>query len=112
MRRLITWTILAMLLMIGCPGFAVVLASDAGMAVCFLLFYAIDPIFSVVCGVFAGGNIKQLWMLPILVSVLFLAGVWLFFDMGESVFLLYSGCYLILGTLAMLISAFVMKEKR
>ena len=40
-----------------------------------------------VCGVFAGKNIQQLWALPIIAAGLFLAGAWLFFEMGEMTFL-------------------------
>ena len=112
MRKLITWTMLAMLLMIGCPWLAVEFAGSVGMAICFILFFAVNPLFSVVCGAFAGKNIKQLWVLPILTAGLFLAGAWLFFEMGEIAFLVYCGCYLIIGIIAMLISAFMNKRKQ
>ncbi len=112
MKRLITWTMIAILLMVGCPWLAVAFAGSAGMAICFLLFYAVYPMFFAVCGVFAGKNIKQLWALPIIVAGLFLVGVWLFFETGERAFLLYCGCYLTIGIVAMLISAFVYKRKQ
>ena len=112
MKKLIFWMLLILFLMIGCPWLAVEFAGSAGMAVCFILFFAINPVFSAVCGIFAGKNIKQLWILPIITAVLFQAGTWLFFDMGETAFLLYAGCYLIIGIIAMLISAFVSKRKR
>ena len=107
MKPFMTWTILAILLMIGCPWLAVEFAGSAGMAVCFILFFAVNPLFSVVCGAFAGKNIRQLWTLPIITAGSFLAGVWLFFEMGEPAFLLYGGCYLMIGMIAMLISAFM-----
>lgn len=112
MKKLTVWTLLAMFLMIGCPWLAVELAGSAGMAVCFILFFAINPIFSAVCGVFAGEDIKRLWSLPIIAAGLFLVGVWMFFEMGETAFLLYCGCYLMIGIIAMLISAFVNKRKK
>ncbi len=112
MKKLIAWTISALILMIGFPWLAVAFAGSAGMAICFLLFYAINPLFSVVCGAFAGQNIKQLWALPIITAGLFLVGAWLFFELGETAFLLYCICYLIIGIVAMLISAFVNKRKQ
>ena len=112
MKKLITWTILAILLMIGCPWFSVEFAGSAGMAICFVLFFAINPMFSAFCGVSAGKDIKRLWSLPIITAVLFLVGVWLFFEMGEPAFLLYCGSYLIIGMIAMSISAFVNKKKQ
>jgi len=112
MKKLLGWTMLATLLMIGCPLLAVEFAGSAGMAVSLILFFAVDPLFSAVCGVFAGKDIKQLWALPIITAGLFLAGVWMFFEIGETAFLLYCGCYLIIGIIAMLISAFVNKRKQ
>jgi len=109
MKKLITWTIFTVLLMIGCPWLAVTFAGTNGMAICFLLFFAVNPIFAAVCGVFAGTNIKQLWPLPIIAAVLFLAGVWLFFEMGEPAFLLYAGGYLMIGIVTMLISTTINK---
>ena len=107
MKPLIFWSILAMLLMIGCPWLAATFAGSAGMAVCLLLFFGVNPIFSAVCGVFAGKDIKRLWPLPIVVAGLFLAGAWLFFAMGETAFLLYCVCYLMIGMIAMLMRSFL-----
>lgn len=110
-KKIIIWTVSALILMIGLPWIAVTFAGSAGMAICFLLFFVINPLYAAVCGAFAGRNIKQLWALPVITSVLFLAGSWLFFEMGENVFWLYCGCYLIIGVIAMLISFFINKRK-
>lgn len=112
MKKLIAWVISAVILMIGFPWLAVTFAGSAGMAICFILFFAINPLYSAVCGAFSGKAIKQLWALPIITAGLFLAGAWLFFEMGETAFLLYCGCYLVIGIVSMLISAFVHKRKQ
>ncbi len=112
MKKILAWTIFAIILMIGCPWLAVEFAGNAGMAVCFILFFAVNPLFSMVCGVFAGKDIKQLWALPVITAGLFLAGTWLFFEIAETAFLLYCGCYLIIGIISMLISALVNKRKQ
>lgn len=112
MKKSMIWTISAMILMIGVPWLAVTFAGSAGMAICFILFFAINPLFSAICGVFAGKSIRQLWALPIITVGLFLAGAWLFFDMGETAFLLYAGCYLAIGMIAMLLSLLVKRMKR
>ena len=83
---------------------------DAGMAVCFLLFFAVNPLYSVLIGVFAGKDVKHLWSLPVISAVLFLIGTWIFFDMGETAFILYAAVYLIIGIMAMLISMFIRKK--
>ena len=112
MKKLIWWTISALILMIGFPWLAVEFAGSGGMAVCFILFYAINPLFAVFCGVSAGRNIKKLWMLPMITAVLFLTGAWLLFELYETAFLLYGGCYLAIGIAAMLISALINQRKR
>ena len=110
MKRLISWAALSVLLMIGGPWLALQLAGWNAMGVCFLLFYAVNPVFCAVCGGFSGRHIKQLWPLPILAAALYLAGVWIFFELGEPAFLWYAGGYLIIGVLAMLVSAWIKKK--
>ena len=107
MKKITAWSVSAALLMIGGPWIALKFAGWNAMGVCFILFFAINPVFSAVCGIFAGQSIRRLWVLPVITAVLFLAGVWLFFDWGEPAFLIYAGGYLAIGTAAMLISSFV-----
>ncbi len=83
---------------------------DGGMAVCLLLFFAVNPFFSVVIGAFAGKDIRNLWVLPIIFAVFFVVGAWLFFDMGDPAFIIYASVYLALGAAAMLISGFIRKK--
>lgn len=104
--------LLSSAVMLGLPWLAVTFVpGDAGMAVCFLLFFAIDPVFSVICGVFAGKNAKKYWFQPILPPLFFLAGVWLLFAPGETAFLLYAAVYLLLSYLAMGVSAVFLSKK-
>lgn len=112
MKKLLSWSISAIILMLGLPWLIVTFAGDEGMSICFILFFAINPLFSIACGVSAGTSIKQLWALPIIAAGLFLAGAWLFFEIGETAFILYSACYLIISIISMLISALVNEQKR
>ena len=106
MRKTFFWIILSALIMIGLPWLAVALVKGPdGMAAVFLLFFAADPVWSVVQGIFAGREIRKRWFLPPLCPMFFLTGVWLFFDPGETAFLLYAAVYLVLGLAAMLVSA-------
>lgn len=112
-KGLVIWLMVSIVIMLLFPFLAVTFVkADAGMAVCFILFYAVNPVYSVVIGVFAGKDIKRLWSLPIISSILFLAGTWILFDMGEMAFIIYAVVYLILGMLAMLISMFISKKTR
>ena len=67
---------------------------------------------NVVTGIFAGKDMKHLWSLPVISAVLFLIGTWVFFEMGETAFILYAVVYLVLGIAAMLISMFIRKKSK
>lgn len=102
------WFVSSAIIMLLLPWAAVTFVKgDGGMAACFILFFVVNPIYSVTAGAFAGRNSKQLWLLPVLSAILFLAGTWILFDMGETAFILYAAVYLLLGYAAMLISAFI-----
>lgn len=81
------------------------------MAVCMMLFFAVNPLYSVALGILAGKRCKELWLQPIFATLLFLAGAWLFLDMGETAFLLYAGVYLALGLIFMWICALIARKK-
>ncbi len=104
-KKLMFWVAVSAAVMIAFPGLiAAFVKNDAGMAACLLLFFLVNPIYSLVVGVFAGKDSKQLWSLPVISAVFFLSGTWIFIDRGEIAFILYAGVYLVLGLLAMLVS--------
>ena len=110
-KNIILWMAASAVVMLAFPWIAVTFVKgDAGMAVCFLLFFALNPLYSVIFGVFAGKDMKHLWSLPIVSAALFLIGTWIFFDMGEMAFILYAVVYLVLGIVAMLISMIIRKK--
>ncbi len=105
MKKNFNWAVGSAIVMLLLPWAAVsFLPGDAGMAVCFLLFYAVNPVCSVAAGVSAGKNPKALWMRPVLPAVFFLAGAWTFFDLWEIAFVFYAGVYLTIGMISMLFS--------
>ncbi len=110
-RNILLWLAASAAVMLALPWAAVTFVkSDAGMAVSLLLFFAVNPLYSVMLGAFAGKDIRRLWSFPVVLAGLFLTGVWVFFDRGERAFILYAGVYLALGTAAMLISMFRKKK--
>ena len=110
-KNIILWLAASAVVMLAFPWLAVTFVKgDAGMVVCFLLFFAVNPLYSVIIGAFAGKDVKHLWSLPVISAVLFLIGTWIFFDMGETAFILYAVVYLVLGIVAMLISMFIRKK--
>lgn len=101
--QLIKWFLISAFIMLGLPWLAVTFApADAGMAICLLLFYIVNPMYSVVLGCIAGKDIRSLWILPLLSAILFWVGVAIFFTVSEPLFIIYAGIYLVLGETAML----------
>lgn len=89
-------------LMLLLPWLTVTLVKgDAGMGVCFLLFFAVDPVAVIAVGVFSGRDIRTTWFQPAALATFFLAGTWLAFSVSEPAFLLYAGVYLLLGYVTM-----------
>ncbi len=112
-KRTIIPLLIAALVALLLPWLAVTFAKgDNGMAVIFLLFFAVNPITAVLLGVFSGGNVRMAWFQPLLFAALFLLGTWVFFTMAEMAFVLYAAAYLILGYAAMLLTWCAAKRKR
>ena len=113
MKNNIICAICSAIVMIFLPWIAVTFVKgDSGMAVCFLLFIAINPLFSAAAGIFAGKNPESAWFQPIITAAMFLCGTWLFFDMKETAFLLYGAGYLIIGFAAMIITSIIIKQNK
>ena len=53
-----------------------------------------------------------MWNLPLVSSIAFLAGTWLFFDIKEVWFLVYAAVYLVIGLTAMGISRYIKKANK
>lgn len=91
--------LLSGIIMVLLPLLTVTLVKgDNGMAICFILFYVINPLFSI----YIGYTTNKL-ICPVVNSLLFLMGTWIFFDMGEIAFVYYAIVYLILGLITTLV---------
>ncbi len=74
-KNTILWMAASAVVMLAFPWLAVTFVKgDAGMAVCFLLFFAVNPVYSAIIGTFAGKDIRRLWSLPVISAMLFLIG--------------------------------------
>lgn len=108
---LIPWIAVSAAVALLLPWMAVTFAKgDAGMAACFLLFYAVNPFYAVIVGSYAGRDSMRLWSLPVIFAGMFLSGVWILFDMGEPDFMIYAAVYLVLGICAMAVSMLICKR--
>ncbi len=107
-KEFIKNVILSILVMFVLPLLVVLFAKpDAGMAMCFILFYAINPVYSVLLGVRCGKNINKLWIIPIISSIIYIISSWLLFEFKEIAFVIYGFIYLILSIFSMYIAYFV-----
>lgn len=112
-NKLILWTAVSVTVMLMLPWLTVsFVESDGAMAACCALLYGINPVYSLFSGIFAGKNISCLFGLPIFSAVLFLLGASFFSSVHKTAFLTYAVVYLLIGTCAMLVSAFVCKKHR
>ena len=101
---------LSALVMVGTPWAAVTFApGDWGMAACFLLFFGVNPLYSLLLGVWSGMDLKKHWFQPVVSAVLFLGGTWIFFDPGEMAFVYYCAVYLLISLAAMTLGKFLGK---
>ena len=85
------------------------IAQFTSFPLAFLLFFAINPMASVIIGILSGRNIRASWFHPIVLSILFLFGTWILFDVREFIF--YGVFYFILGCAAMLITSFIVRKR-
>ena len=110
-RIIITWIVVTVAVMFALPFAVARLASEcSGMALSMILFFIVNPVYSAILGFRCGRNIRQMWNLPFVSSIAFLAGTWMFFDIKEVWFIIYASVYLIIGWTAMGISKYLNKR--
>ena len=74
-RIIITWIAVTVAVMFALPFAVARLASEcSGMALCMILFFIVNPIYSTILGFRCGRNIRQMWNLPLISSIVFHAG--------------------------------------
>ena len=92
-----------LIVMLILPLVAVRIASsDAGMGLFIILFFAVNPFTVFVLSIMAGTDIKKLWWVPVLASLVFPVFFWIvIMDIVVDLFV-YSALYVVVGLLAMI----------
>lgn len=104
-NTMLFWLSTSLAVMFILPFMIARLASEcSGMALCMILFFIINPVYSAILGYRCGKDVKRMWNLPLVSAIAFLAGTWLFFDIKEPWFIVYAIVYLAIGWIAMGIS--------
>lgn len=102
------WLAITIAVMLLLPFAVVRLASEcSGMALCMILFFIINPLYSAILGYRCGKDVRRMWNLPLVSAIAFLAGTWIFFDIHELWFIAYAVVYLIIGYVALFISKYL-----
>ena len=100
-KKLLTAAALAFSAFLLIPYLSVTFAGSAGMAICFLLFFAADPLVCAIIGAMAGTQPRQLWWMPIAAA----AAMPLCFCLCVQEFVpelfIYAGFYLMIGLACM-----------
>ena len=107
-RAIIIWIAVTVAVLFVLPVCVARFASaDAVMALCMILFLIVNPLYSSILGYRCGRNIRQMWSLPLISSISFLVGTWLFFNIREVWFIIYAATYLAIGWVAMGINKYL-----
>ena len=98
-----TWILLgfSLFLFLICPLLTVLFDGMAGMAICLIQFFVVNPLFFIVEGLTCGLSLKQHWWLPPVSVIGYLIFSWVLFDFVETAFVTSAGLYLVAGVLAM-----------
>lgn len=112
MKKNLLYGLFSAAVMVLLPALAVAFApADAGMAVCLLLFFAVNPAYAATVGVLSGRCGKAMVFQPLVTAALFLVGSWLNFPPIDPVFWGYGAVYLALGYAAWGIAWLVQRKK-
>ena len=110
MKKILVHFLFIAIVMILVPFLVVTFAGSAGMLLCLVLFFVLNPIFSIFIGIWSGKNVKRAWYMPFVNAAFFLFSAWLLFDMGELAFVWYADFYLAVGYVVMGVTAFVYRD--
>ena len=112
-RTMTIWLAVTIVVMFLLPFAVARLASEcSGMALCMILFFIINPVYSAILGYHCGIDVERMWNLPLVSAIAFLAGTWIFFDIHELWFIAYAGIYLAIGYITMAVSRIINKRIR
>lgn len=112
-KSLIRSLIAIAIVMVVLPVAILFTPADTGMTLCMILFLAINPVFFLGLGIYAGEQVQEIWFVPLIAAGIYLVLSWLMFGLVAA-FLLYAAFYLVLGYGAMGIRWLIAKktEKR
>ena len=110
-KKIILWLITTAMIMIGLPILAVnYVPNDSGMLVSIVCFLIINPLWALSTGIKAGGYPSRLWILPIVLDLIFTAGISFMMTLDSQIFF-YLILYIVIAYLSMGASIFRKRKK-
>ena len=107
----VIWYFLSFIVMLVFPFLAVhFVKGDNGMAVFFILFYVLNPMYSIISGIVAGINRKSLRTLPLINTILFLIGSVCIVGSTDWSFSYFALAYLLIGYFFISIGMYINKK--
>ena len=112
-KSIVIWLAITVIIMFALPFAVARFASACSvMALCMMLFFVVNPIYSATLGYRCGKDLRRMWNLPLVSAIAFLAGTWIFFDIHEPWFLAYAAGYLAISCITMFFSRYIQTLKR
>lgn len=97
-------------LMLGLPWAITQLPKEFGFPAAIFLFLSLNPMYSLILGIFAGFAPKDRWWMLLAEAALYLCGAWVFVAPLEPAFLQYAFLYTAAGAIAMGFTAAIRKS--
>ncbi len=111
MKKVLYAVLLSLLVLFFPALLAVLFAGTNGMAICFILFFAVNPVFFAVLGYFCSLAFRTRWYLPLIAATVYVLSMIVLFDPTESAWYIYAGLYLFIS-LAVGVTAAVVKKSK
>ena len=92
-----------------CLAAVIFICQFAGLdlGVLILHFLIINPIWSLLLGIWSGAKCRARCYIPFIYAVSYLLLSWIFLEWGESAFIMYALIYLALGLISMSVTALI-----
>ena len=111
MKKLFPALILPLLLIFLPSLLTRLFAGTAGMAICFILFLAVNPVYFALLGIFCSRSVKTRWYLPPVSALIYVLTMCVVFTFTETAWYYYAAIYLFISLAVGAASAIIRKIK-
>ena len=109
-KSTIIWLAVTAAVMLALPWATTQLPGEFGFPGAIFLFFSVNPMYSLILGIFAGFAPRERWWLLLAEAGLYLGGAWVFVALLEPTFLQYAFLYTAAGAISMGFTAAIRKS--